>query len=254
MVGELPPLQGNGPGGENLRHRGILQAGHPQLGHIQGRGVMIFIAQAVGVGKVGVGHAQVLGPLVHPPHKGLHLSPADSCQGHRCVVARVEEQPVEQGFQGDRFPRLEIERGPLNPRPFPLDLHGFRQVSPQILRRHQRGHQLRGAGNGPGFLLVMGIEHPAGLRIHQNSGGRGNRRRLRRVGMDHKPRQEPTEHPQGNQLSSHKIPPSKQDRSPLVWSGKGILYECFKDFPPDRPVLPTPVSWLSSPPPGRQSD
>ena len=206
MVDQLPVLQGEAFGGHRLCHRGVLQAGPAQLGHVQGGGIVILIPQTVGVGEVGVGHPQILGPLVHPAHEGVHIPGADTGQGHRRVVPRGEEQAVEEGFQGQGLPRHQVEGGPLDPRPFPLDLHLAGEVSPQVLRRHQGGHEFRGAGNGPGGVLVLGVEYPAGLPVHQNSGGRGNRRRLRRLGMEHQPWQQGAEHPQGRKLFSHLNP------------------------------------------------
>ena len=206
VVDQLPVLQGEAFGDHCLRHRGVLQAGPAQLGHVQGGSIMVLIPQTVGVGEVGVGHPQILGPLVHPAYEGVHIPGAGTGQGHRRVVPRGEEQAVEEGFQGQGLPRHQVEGGPLDPRPFPLDLHLAGEVSPQVLRRHQGGHEFRGAGDGPGGVLVLGVEHPAGLPVHQNSGGRGNRRRLRRLGMEHQPWQQGAEHPQGRKLFSHPNP------------------------------------------------
>ena len=86
MVDQLPALQGEAFGGHRLRHRGVLQAGPAQLSHVQGGGIVILIPQTVGVGEVGVGHPQILGPLVHPAHEGVHIPGADTGQGHRRVV------------------------------------------------------------------------------------------------------------------------------------------------------------------------
>ena len=80
---------------------------------------------------MGVGHPQILGPLVHPAHEGVHIPGADTGQGHRRVVPRGEEQAVEEGFQGQGLPRHQVEGGPLDPRPFPLDLYLAGEVSPK---------------------------------------------------------------------------------------------------------------------------
>ena len=204
MVGEAPPLQDDRLGGDDFGHHRVFQTGGSQPGHVQGGGVVVLIPQAVGVGEMGPRHPQIPGPLVHPAHKGLHVPGAVGGQGHRRVVARVEEEAVEQGLQGDLLPRLEVERGPLDARPLLLDGDGLGQVI-QVFRRHQGGHQLGDAGDGPLLVLILGIEDAAGVRVQQNSGGRGNRRRLRRHGMDQQPRPEDAERRQSDQFSSHKV-------------------------------------------------
>ena len=72
---------------------------------------MLAVVQAVGVHKVGAGHAQLLGPLVHPLNKGRDV-PAD---GHGQDIGRLvgggQHQAVEQVVDGDLFPGLQVRRG-----------------------------------------------------------------------------------------------------------------------------------------------
>ena len=56
-------------------HEGLMLHGLPEEQiDIVGGGIVVHIVQAVGVGKVGAGAAQLLRPLVHQLHKGLTVS------------------------------------------------------------------------------------------------------------------------------------------------------------------------------------
>ena len=157
VVGQRPPLQGNGLRRDDPGDGLIVQAGPPQLCHVQGGGIVPRIPQAVGVGEMGARHAQIDRPLVHPLHERCHVPGAVAGQRHRRVVAGVEQKAIEQRLHLQDLSGSQIEGGPLDARPLRLDLHRPGQVAPQRLHRHQRRHELRGAGHGAGGVLVLGI-------------------------------------------------------------------------------------------------
>ena len=56
---------------------------------------MPLVVEAVGVGKMAVGHAQLLGLGVHAGYEVLHAPPAEAGDGQGRVVAGVQEQSIQ---------------------------------------------------------------------------------------------------------------------------------------------------------------
>ena len=160
MVDEGAAPNCDGPGGADLRHRLIFQARLGQQRHIVGGGVVVVVVEPAGVGKGAVFHPQLRRLLVHHRHK-IRLAPRRVAgDGHSRVVSRLKQQAVQQSPQGDLLPRLQIDGRTLATQPLPFDAHYFIQV-PRLLHRHQGGEQLRSAGDEPGLVDVVFIEHPA---------------------------------------------------------------------------------------------
>ncbi len=171
MVDEGAAPNCDGPGGADLRHRLIFQARLGKQRHIVGGGVVVVVVEPAGVGKGAVFHPQLRRLLVHHRHK-IRLAPRRvASDGHGRVVSRLKQQAVQQSPQGDLLPRLQIDGRTLAAQPLPFDAHYFVQV-PRLLYRHQGGEQLRGAGDEPGLVDVVFIEHPAAGCVHKDSAGR----------------------------------------------------------------------------------
>ena len=179
MVDEGAPLQGDILGGADAGHRGVFQAGAGQKGHVIGGRVVLLLVEAAGIGKMGVAHAKLPGLLIHKPGKALQVLPNPAGNDLGGIVARLEQQPVEQGLQGQLVPRLEIEGRALHPlQPFRFHGDDLGQVG-GLLHRHQGGHQFGDTGNGAGGVHVLFKEHTPGPRIHKHRrrGGGGHRSR-----------------------------------------------------------------------------
>ncbi|MPM89478.1 hypothetical protein SDC9_136587 [bioreactor metagenome] len=127
MVHKGACAHGFGSGGHNLPQRFIVHALRRQLGHVGRRGIVLFVIQPVGVCKAGAVHPQRGRPLVHPVHKGLHVSRAVARHGEGRVVAGLQQQTVEQRLQGKLLPRLQVDGGTLGPSPFRLNGHRIGQ-------------------------------------------------------------------------------------------------------------------------------
>ena len=156
------------------------RVGHGLLGHaidVPGRGVMLAVVQAVGVHKVGAGHAQLLGPLVHPLDKGRDV-PTD---GHGQDIGRLvgggQHQAVEQVVDGDLFPGLQVRRGGIGGQVLQgggVHRHYGRQVqlpAPHSLQGEQGRHDLGDAGGVALPIGVLLVEDLVGVQVDEQAGG-----------------------------------------------------------------------------------
>ena len=186
-VGKLA-LRGHVGGGHGVAH-GVADLheqvkAHRLLGdqeHIAGGGVVIFVGQTVGVGKVGAGAAQLLGAGIHHVHKagdGACYVFADDVAG---LVGALHHGAVQQILQGHDLAGGEVGGAA-----------GLVHAHKAVLRRghlvvkghvapvdgldgQQHGHHL---GEGGGVHLgvhVLGEEDAAGVRVRQyhRTGGHG---------------------------------------------------------------------------------
>ena len=170
VIGEGAPCHRDGTGTHDLCQRFVLHHHPGQGSHVGGGGVVPLVVEPVWVFKVGVLHAQLGGLVIHPGHKSVHVPGAEARNGHRRVIARGEQQPVEQRLQRQLLPRLQIHGGALHSGPLGPDGDYLGQIRVRF-HRHQRGHQLGNAGNGALLLRVLGIKDPAAFPIDQDGGG-----------------------------------------------------------------------------------
>ena len=147
-------------GGDNGAEGLVL---HGLLAHeedVIGGGVVVVVMVAVGVGKVGVVHAQLCGPLVHQFHKAGHIA------GHRLghyvagLVGGGDEGGIEQVDDADLLPLLDVGCGGAG-----ADAgmegaaggDGLLQGELPLIHRlqgEQAGHHL---GDGGGVHLLVGV-------------------------------------------------------------------------------------------------
>ena len=174
-------LVGGGDGilacGDDLPEGGMR---HGLLGHfvdVLGGGVVIRVVQAVGVGKVGVLHPQLCGPLVHLLHEGGNIPGNGNGQGVGSLVGGGKKQAVEQILHGDFFPCHQVGGGGVlsNIRES-LRRDGDHGVQAQLppahgLQGEQGGHDFGDAGGVAGFVGALLQQNLIGVQIHQQGGG-----------------------------------------------------------------------------------
>ena len=93
----------------NLPEFGVGHGGLDDERQILGGGVVILVVEAVGVGKVGAGAAQLRGLFVHQRHEGVHRAGyvlGDDVAG---LVGRGHHDAVEQILEGDDLSGLESD-------------------------------------------------------------------------------------------------------------------------------------------------
>ena len=170
VIGHGAPADGHRPGGGDAHQGLILHRRAGQKGHVPGGGVVILMVQAIGVSEGAVLHPQISGGLVHHAHESRLTAAHMTRDGHCGIVSGTEHQAVEQRLQRQLLPLFQIHGGTLGQRGLPVDCHNFPQVS--LPDRHQRRHNLRGAGDQHLRVGVLLIEYPPTVHIHQNSGRR----------------------------------------------------------------------------------
>ena len=151
---------------------------HGRLGHeedVVSGGVVLRVVEAVGVGEMGVLHAKLLSPGVHPGHK-LRLRPAHGLgQNVAGVVAGGQQVAVEQAEHRQLLPRLDFGGGAVPGQVHRLGGGGDDGVQADLARvhrvqHHQGGHNL---GDGGGIAPLVGVkivEHLPVVAVHHDGG------------------------------------------------------------------------------------
>ena len=164
---QLVAVDADIPGVGDLPEVGVLHGAGHEPRHIVGGGVMILRVQTVGIGEVGVVHAELGGIVVHPADEGGLVSAHRTGQRRGGIVAGVHHQAVEQAANGHRLPHPQVHGRAFHVRPLLLHDDGGVQIR-RFFQRHQRRHDLRGAGDQVALLRVALIEHLPGPGIGQN--------------------------------------------------------------------------------------
>ena len=154
-------------------HEGLMLHGLPEEQiDIVGGGIVVHIVQAVGVGKVGAGAAQLLRPLVHQLHKGLTGAGYRLRQNVRRLVGGHQQQAVQQLFHRQHLALLDAGGAALRV----LIVHhrrcGDGLVQRQLpgvhgLQRQQGRHHLGDAGGVFPLLLILPKDDPPRIGVHQ---------------------------------------------------------------------------------------
>ena len=168
MVVHGAPADGDRPRGRDPHQRFIFQRSLRQLRHIPRSGIVAFVIQPVGIGKGGVLHPQRPGLFVHHGHKAFDAAADVLGNGHRRIVAGTQQQSVQQRFQRQGLPFLQVHGRPLREGGLPADLHRVGQLP--CLHGHQRREDLGGAGNEHFSVGIALIEYPAAAGVHQDGG------------------------------------------------------------------------------------
>ena len=179
---ELTVSDGVHPGGAEFQD--LLMAdqltGHD--GDISRRGDVVLggIVQAVGVLKVGGGHAQLGGSLVHALDKSLLRAVGMLGQGHGGIVGRGDDHALDEVAGGHLLSLLEVDLGATHgggvggggDRVLPLQ-----GSCVDTLHDEEEGHDLGDRGGGHGLGGVMGVEDLPRGGLHEDGafavGGEG---------------------------------------------------------------------------------
>ena len=136
---------------------------------------MVRVVQAMGVGEVGVLHAQLLGLGVHPLHKGLGA--ARNCLGQDVtgLVGGGEQVAVEQLLHSEDLPSLNggIGVGAALGQGYRLLGGGNLIIQAELaslngLQHHQGGHDLGDGGGVNALIAVLLIEYLAVVAVYQD--------------------------------------------------------------------------------------
>ena len=165
---------GNGAAGRLLHGR------RGQHRHIPGRGIVPLGVQSVGIGEAGMGHAQCRRLFIHQCYEQLQPSGALR-QGQRRVVAGAQQQAVQQLLHPHRFAGLQVHGRALG---HVLPRHGNGVVRLCLLQRHQRRHDLGGAGNEHLLIAILFVEQLPRVRVQQDSSRGGDLHSLRHSRYD----------------------------------------------------------------------
>ena len=161
---------------------------------------MAGLGKAGGVGKVGVLAAQLLRPLVHLGHEGVHRAGHGLTQNVARLVGGDHQHAVQQLLHRQRLAHLDIGGAAV----LHHALHGGLGGGDLLIHaelaavdglQHQQGaHDLGDAGHGQLLVDILIVQDGAGAAVHQN-GGLGvdirilQRQRLRRKQGAQKARQ-----------------------------------------------------------------
>ena len=128
MVDKGARTQGHTPGRRDLGYQFVFHTSNRQLGHVSSGGIMVLSVQAIGIRKMTVRHTKLLGLLVHLGDKSPHIAGTypGQCQGG--VISGLEQQPIQEGLQGDLFAYLQIHGGAFCKGVLPLNCDGLLEV------------------------------------------------------------------------------------------------------------------------------
>src|SRR3974377_1233257 len=100
----------------DLRHReeiGIFRElddnGARELGKIAGRGDLTFFREAVDVDKVGAGHTEPGGSLIHARNETFRAAPYPFGEHDSDVIRRFDDEDLEAGVDRDLPPDRQAE-------------------------------------------------------------------------------------------------------------------------------------------------
>ena len=143
---------------------------------VVGAGVVAGLGQAGGVGEVGVLAAQLLRPLVHALHEGVHGAGHRLAQDIARLVGGDDQHTVQQLLHRQRFTFHDVGGAAvLRQAAQGAGGGGDGLIHPQLaaldgLEYQQGGHDLGGAGDGQLVVGVLVIEYGARLGLHQQGG------------------------------------------------------------------------------------
>ena len=155
-------------------------------GHVAGGGVVVVVRQAVGVGKVRAGAAELGGQGVHLLHKGLDRAAyvlGDDIAG---LVCGGEQRAVEQVLERHRLPGdyaggAAVVHHALKAALAGRDAVGEGEFAALYgLDGDENGHDLRQRGGVGLGIRVLFIKDAAGGGVHQHGAGRVYLRLLQR--------------------------------------------------------------------------
>ena len=139
-------------------------------------GVMAGLGQAGGVGKMGVLAAQLLRPLVHLLHEGVHGAGHGLAQNVARFVGGDHQHTVEKLLHRQRFTHLDVGGTAV----LHHALHGGLGGGDILIHaklaaihglQHQQGaHDLGDAGHRQLLVHILIVQHRACLAVHQNGG------------------------------------------------------------------------------------
>ena len=137
--------------------------------------------QAGGITEVGIGHAQLRGPLVHSLHKGLLAAGHRLRQRHGAVVGRDNAHRLQH--IADRHLLILLQPDLAAAHGAGVGRRGDHVVIVELsgvdgLHGQQQRHDLGDAGGLQLGMFVLGEEDGARLLFHQQSRGRGYFQRL----------------------------------------------------------------------------
>ena len=198
--------QGIGHGVGSLHIRRVLVAGSGDLRKVGGAGHIAVVVQAVHTGKVGVGAAQLFGPLVHFSHKRRQAAAGQVAGDDTgCIVGAGHQQAVQKVDAAHLFPNTQVHGAAVGV----LDILKFlaqavrdgdlRLQVPATFQQQQGGHHLGQAGDITGLGGVLLQNRLAGgcikqihrLRIADRPDGHGiGRKTLQRCQAGQQDRQQ----------------------------------------------------------------
>ena len=161
--------------GDRQEHGVLHGLGEDQV-LVIGRAVVPLGGQAVGVGEVGVLTAELGGALVHLLDEAGDAPGEVAAEDVAGLVGRLQHRAVEQILHGDHRARHDA-------RGAGVVLHALLAVvlggdhvlerdaaAVERLEREQHGHHLGETGDGALVVLVVTVQDPARIQIHQDRG------------------------------------------------------------------------------------
>ena len=137
---------------------------------------MAGLGQTGGVGKMGVLAAQLLRPLVHLLHEGVHGAGHGLAQDVARLVGGDHQHAVQQLLHRQRLAHLDVGGAAVLHHALHGGLGGGDAlVHPQLAAvhglQHQQGaHDLGDAGHGQLLVDVLIVQDGAAVGIYQNGG------------------------------------------------------------------------------------
>ncbi|MPN02420.1 hypothetical protein SDC9_149636 [bioreactor metagenome] len=181
VVGGMETASIGEVGGGNLRHAHvadlhefrIFQCRYRNEVQVPRGGIVLRVVQTVGIGKVGILAAKLLGFGVHGIHKSVHTA-ADRLGQHIAgLVGGNHQHALEETLHRHGLAHLNAGGAAVGGKAVQRgggggELLVQRQLSLiHRLQRQQRGHDLRQAGGIQLIMLVLSIENGAGVLVHQ---------------------------------------------------------------------------------------
>ena len=152
-------------------HRVVADDSPGQSGYVAGGRVVLLVRPAGGIAELGIAHPQLPGLMIHVADEGI-LGPGHILgQGHRGIIAGLDDHALDQVFHSDLVANLDKHLRALHLPGLLADGNLVVEANVTVSQRlvHQVGrHQLGDAGRLHAHVGILLRQHLATLVVHQD--------------------------------------------------------------------------------------
>lgn len=92
-----------------LTEQFVIKKGSSDHGKVMGGGIVIFVMQAIGIHKMGIGASKFFGPLIHHIRKSVKTSADQFCNAVCRIVCRGNQNRLKSLIHSDLVAYVEID-------------------------------------------------------------------------------------------------------------------------------------------------